>query len=327
MNYLLHSLPSCFTNSNGGRPQKCTTKMHQTIVSSVYRAIICGSSVLITLTWFRTSSGAARSLTITVDSFSLTIDLSPPSVSSLFRKKRGCKTLPISDHHCKLRWDFSKACFADGMAEPASDFYLAVVQDESTVAFLLSGPTSPSPLSRREHVFGRRSFTTRAAFPGGGGEIEIECSGGAMRVAVDGRAALVVKRLAWKFRGNERIVVGGADVEFYWDVFNWVAGGGHGVFVFQVGEGGVWAEMGAEEKKMMRRSSASAAGASPAGASSAGSWSSVMQWSEEGSWCSSLSSASSRTSSSSSWSTSGGNGRRSGFSLMLYAWDLDCSIE
>lgn len=233
--------------------------------------------------------------------------------------------MPISDHPCKLAWDFSKACFADGMAEPASDFYLAVVQDESTVAFLLSGPTSPAPLSRREHVFGRRSFATRAAFPCGGGEIEIECSGGAMRVAVDGRAALVVKRLAWKFRGSERIVVGGADVEFYWDVFNWVAGGGHGVFVFQVGEGGVWAEMGAEEKKMMRRSSAAAAaGASPAAVSSAGSWGSVMQWSEEGSWCSSLSSASSRTSSS---STPGGNGRRSGFSLMLYAWDVDCSIE
>lgn len=65
---------------------------------------------------------------------------------------------------------------------------------------------------------------------------------------VDGKTNLVVKRLAWKFRGNERIYVGRVELEFFWDVFSWVnnsdnnsnnTNGGHGVFVFQVGDGGV----------------------------------------------------------------------------------------
>lgn len=38
-------------------------------------------------------------------------------------------------------------------------------------------------------------------------EIAVELCGGILKVTVDGEVKLVVKRLAWKFRGNERLVI------------------------------------------------------------------------------------------------------------------------
>ena len=69
-------------------------------------------------------------------------------------------------------------------------------------------------------MFGRRNYVSRAQFLGTKHEIGIECSGGVLKVKVDGEIRLVVKRLTWKFRGNEKIYVGGIEVEFFWDVFN-----------------------------------------------------------------------------------------------------------
>jgi len=143
--------------------------------------------------------------------------------------------------------------------------------------------------------------------------IEIECGGGggAMRVKVDGETRLVVKRLAWKFRGYEKIFIDGIEVEFYWDVLSWVVNGaeesnsngnganGHGVFVFHVGDGTVWPEMVGAEKKLIKKSV---------------SGSSVLQWAEESSECG-------RTSCSSSTKSCGSNA--TGFSLLLYAWTVN----
>lgn len=123
-----------------------------------------------------------------------------------------------------------------------------------------------------------------------------------------------------------RFFISGNAVDFFWDVFNWVksegsaGAGGPGVFVFQVGEGGIWPEViGAEGKLMKRCLSSSAAaggiGSTPAAAfpamSPAGSNSSVLQWAEESS------SDGGRSSCSSSSRSGGING---GFSLLLYAW-------
>lgn len=162
-------------------------------------------------------------------------------------------------------------------------------------------------------MFGRRSYTTRAHFSGTKHEIGIECAGGVLKVNVDGETKIVVKRLSWKFRGNERITVGGVEVDFYWDVFNWVSvnggGHGHGVFVFQVGDGGVWPEMVGPEKRLMRKSSPVVGSMSPAA-----SCSSVLLWAEESS-DGGRSSCSSCTRSSSGSAEGGG-----GFTLLLYAW-------
>lgn len=256
----------------------------------------------------------------------------------------------LTDHgHCrklKLFWDFTRAEFSQNSAEPESNFYIAITCNSKVEFFLgdlLDDFTRRSRLiftrysseysallSRREHVFGQRNYVTRAEFMGSKHEFEIECGGGVLKVKIDGEMRLVVKRLAWKFRGNERIVIGGVEVEFYWDVFNWVNkscnvhkngngnGHGHGVFVFQIGDGaGVWPEMVGAEKKLMRKSLSSAGvsgGLPPAMMSSVSlptspSCSSVLQWAEESSDCGRSSCSSTRS-----------YGSGGGFSLFLYAW-------
>ncbi|BAT99626.1 hypothetical protein VIGAN_10111300, partial [Vigna angularis var. angularis] len=54
------------------------------------------------------------------------------------------------------------------------------------------------------------------------------------------------------------VFIDGVEVEFYWDVLSWVVDSendnGYGVFVFQVGDGGVvWPEMVGPEKKLMKK--------------------------------------------------------------------------
>ncbi|KAK9146654.1 hypothetical protein Sjap_006557 [Stephania japonica] len=237
----------------------------------------------------------------------------------------------------QLSWDFARAKFTSNSAEPDSCFYVAI-SSNSYIEFLLgdhlpneAGASReyavPSVLSRREHVFGGKSsstYSTRAQFLGSKHEIGIECSGGELKVKVDGKVGLLVKRLGWKFRGNEKIVVGGSDVEFYWDVYNWIVsggggGGGHGVFVFQVGDGGVWPEIAGLEKRLMRKTmllSPSSACSPSSMVSKSSTWSSscssVLQWAEESNDGGRSSCASSRS--------CGSNG---GFSLLLYAWKSD----
>lgn len=177
-------------------------------------------------------------------------------------------------------------------------------------------------------MFGRESYESRANFSGSMHEIGIECSGGMLVVKVDGEISLVIKRLVWKFRGNERIYVGGLEVEFFWDVFNWInndscnsLGGanGHGVFIFQVGDGGVWPQMVGPEKRLMRKSMSMGGSSSTPPAlslsSPSPSCSSVLQWAEESSDCG-------RSSCSSSTTRSCGS-NIGGFSLLLYAWRKD----
>lgn len=177
-------------------------------------------------------------------------------------------------------------------------------------------------LSRREHVFGSMSFVSRGEFMGSKREIEIECDIGDMmlRVKIDGEVCLVVGRLEWKFRGNEKINIDGIEVEVYWDVLSWVVnrdnGNGYGVFVFQVGDGVVWPEIVDNEKRFMKKSLPeftmvpTTSIISPSRLSSE-----VLQWAEDssdGGRRSSCSSSSSRS--------CGSNG---GFSLLLYAWRRD----
>ncbi|KAK6911427.1 Protein of unknown function DUF868, plant [Dillenia turbinata] len=310
--------------------------MPQSLITCIYQTQICNSPTYLTLTWSKTLF--SHSLTIyAADTFSLTISLYP-STFSFFRNKPGSKSISLTNHHyqrIKLYWDFTSAEFTQNSAEPDSCFYIAIscnarlefflgdLLDEAlrrSGAFSIRQPTEPMLLSCREHVFGRKNYMTRAEFLGSKHEIEIECSGGSLKVKVDKEMRLVVKRLAWKFRGNEKILIGGFEVEFFWDVFNWVASGhggnngGHGVFVFQIGDGGVWPEMIGPEKRLMRKSLSGSASASLPSMSlmRSPSCSSVLQWAEE-------SSDGGRSSCSSTRSYGSGVG----FSLLLYAWRRD----
>ncbi|KAJ6757322.1 SULFATE/THIOSULFATE IMPORT ATP-BINDING PROTEIN CYSA [Salix koriyanagi] len=264
-----------------------------------------------------------------------------------FETNQGSKSLYLTHHHyqrIKLYWDFTRAEFSHNSAEPESCFYIAISCDARLEFFLgdlyseLSRRSGlvvtrqlghePALLSRREHVFGRESYVSRANFSGSMHEIGIECSGGMLVVKVDGEISLVIKRLVWKFRGNERIYVGGLEVEFFWDVFNWInndsrsslgGGNGHGVFIFQVGDGGVWPQMVGPEKRLMRKSMSMVGPSSTPPAlslsSPSPSCSSVLQWAEESSDCG-------RSSCSSSTTRSCGS-NIGGFSLLLYAWRKD----
>uniref|UniRef100_A0A803KPM2 Zinc knuckle CX2CX4HX4C domain-containing protein n=1 Tax=Chenopodium quinoa TaxID=63459 RepID=A0A803KPM2_CHEQI len=237
----------------------------------------------------------SHSLTIHApDLFSITISLQP-STFSIFRTRPGSKSIQLNQTHdhqnqnesqpkIKLYYDFTRAEFAQpNSAEPESRFYLAFIRN-GRLEFLLgdlredlsrrvgldrvdNNSAESTLLSRREHVFGRRIYATRSEFLGSTRSIEIECSGGTLKVKFDGELKVNVKRLAWKFRGNERMMVDGIAK--------------NGVFVFQVGEGGVWPEMVGPEKRLMRKNSPAPGTA----LSPAGSCSSVLQWAEESSDC------------------------------------------
>ncbi|GAB4835977.1 hypothetical protein Ancab_000896 [Ancistrocladus abbreviatus] len=327
-------IPACFSNPN--MVSSHLSQAPQNLTTCIYQVQLCNSPVLLTLTWSKTLH--SHSLTIYAsDCFCITISLSQ-STFSLFKNRPGSKSIQITQTHQKMKlyWDFTRSKFTPNSAEPDSSFYIALtcnsriefflgdLKDELTrrsgLSWVRGNSSGPTLLSRREHVFGRRNYVTRAQFMGTKHDIEIECSGGVLRVKIDGATCLAVKRLTWKFRGNEKILIDGKEVEFYWDVFNWVSNNGsannNGVFVFQVGDGGViWPEMVGPEKRLMRKSLSGAT--TPAAAvmlSPAGSCSSVLQWAEDSSDCGRSSSSSSSTNARSCGNSGGG------FSLVLYAW-------
>lgn len=86
------------------------------------------------------------------------------------------------------------------------------------------GPGNPILISRREHVVlpvAGRPYTTRTKLGGKEREISIDLGGAdagereaKMVVGLDGKRVIHVKRLRWKFRGNEKVEVdGGARVQ------------------------------------------------------------------------------------------------------------------
>ncbi|KAL3591263.1 hypothetical protein D5086_009903 [Populus alba] len=101
-----------------------------------------------------------------------------------FENKPGSKSIYLTRHHykkIKLYWDFTRAEFTHNSAEPESRFYIAI-SCNARLEFLLgdlcpeltrrSGLViarqlgEPALLSRREHVFGLRSYVSRANFLG-----------------------------------------------------------------------------------------------------------------------------------------------------------------
>lgn len=74
-------------------------------------------------------------------------------------------------------------------------------------------------------------------------EIQIDCGGrdySRLCFSVDGKKVLQIKRLKWKFRGNERVEIDGVNVQISWDVYNWLFekgnSDGHAIFMFKFEE-------------------------------------------------------------------------------------------
>lgn len=223
-------------------------RVSQNLVVCIYRCCIRGGTCLITVTWTKTLMGLC--VTIGVDD-SCNRSLCKLEIKPwLFTKRKGYKNLEA----CDVYWDLSSAKFGSS-PEPLGGFYVSVLVDKEMVLLLgdmkkeaLKKTKAASSLgavfiAKKEHVFGKRTFATKAQFSGDGEthDLVVECdtsvSDPCLVVCVDGKTLMEVKRLRWKFRGNETIVVNRVSVEVLWDVHSWFFGvpssPGNGVFMFR----------------------------------------------------------------------------------------------
>ncbi|RDY13340.1 hypothetical protein CR513_01755, partial [Mucuna pruriens] len=298
--------PSCFrpspTTEAQSPPAAPPSPPHSTISNlSVYNT----DRGPVSLTWSRSMVG--RSLHIQLHQHPF--DSPPfPSLSFnlyirpfLFWKKHGAKKLASNTH---LLWNFSKAKFGSG-PEPISGFYVALVVNKHMTLLVgdatkdaYSKSKAHEPNSRqllvlqKEHVFADRVYATRATFGGKTREIQIDCGyrdHSRLCFSVDGEKVLQIKRLKWKFRGNERIEVDGVHVRISWDLYNWLFhkdnAHAHAIFMFKFEEDeeedrnlvGLWNLGGFEMGKSWSSSSVSSSAGSFGGGSSVLEWSSVEE--------------------------------------------------
>ncbi|XP_028770718.1 uncharacterized protein LOC114740511 [Neltuma alba] len=251
----MRDFPSCF-GENGVQiadsSSSNTGKTAQNLVTCVYQCRIRGRSCLITVTWSKNLMG--QGLSVGIDDSSnqclCKVDIKP----WLFSKRRGCKSLEAYSCKIDVYWDLSSAKFAAG-PEPLEKFYVGVVVDRQMVLLLgdltkeafkktnaIPLPSNAVCVAKREHIFGKKVFGTKAIFSDNGQvhDLVIECdtisvSDPRLIIRIDGKTVLQVKRLRWKFRGNHTILVDGVAVEVLWDVHNWLFGSslGNAVFMFR----------------------------------------------------------------------------------------------
>ncbi|CAH1429716.1 unnamed protein product [Lactuca virosa] len=230
-------------------------KTSQNTTTCVYQTQVGGSSRNVTVVWEKNTMN--HSLDISIDSVSSEvhpnhkIDLKP----WCFWAKKGCKTIEVDSYQIELYWDFRSANYL-ASPEPCSDFYVALIHEEEVV--LLIGDmkekvyrktqTRPAEVEaalvfKKEHIFGKKSFMTRAKFDPNGKECEIVverspvgCKDPEMWIRVDGIVVIHIKNLQWKFRGNQTVLINKQPIEVFWDVHTWLfsnRGSGHGLFVFK----------------------------------------------------------------------------------------------
>lgn len=220
---------------------------------SVYRTKLAGQCRLITVTWCKNL--LLHGLCVSVQSpnsddiYRCKVELKPWH----FWKKQGSKHFVVDGRMVDVIWDIKSAKF-NGETEPQSEYYVAVVCEEEVVlllgnlkkdAYRKTGcPPSlidPILISRREHVFGKKKFCTRiqlsekGRFHGISIEVNNSDSDPELEIKIDGELAFRVKRLQWKFRGNESLKIGDNCIEVYWDVHDWLfrSGPRHGIFIFK----------------------------------------------------------------------------------------------
>ncbi|XWS64665.1 hypothetical protein CRYUN_Cryun05aG0022600 [Craigia yunnanensis] len=251
----MRDFPSCF-GENGVQVADSslsnTSKNAQNLVTRVYQCRIRGRSCLITVTWSKNLVGQGLSVGIddSANQCLCKVDIKP----WLFSKRKGSKSLEAYSCKIDIYWDLSSAKFGSG-PEPLEGFYVGIYANKQMVlllgdmrkeAYKKTGST-PVPstavfVAKKEHVFGKRVFGTKAQFCDNGQihDLIIECdtigvNDPCLIIRLDGKALMQVNRLRWKFRGNHTILVDGMTVEVYWDVHNWLFGTslGNAVFMFK----------------------------------------------------------------------------------------------
>lgn len=258
------------------------TRSGQSAVTLVYRAVISGQSRLVTVTWCRNllahgmqvsiegSSGGGKDKSGGGREHASAGGIEGGGAKSCsackvemqpwhFWRKYGAKQFQVDGRPVDVVWDLRAARFSDE-PEPVSDYYVAVVSDEEVVlllgnqnkeAFRRTGSRPSLSLQdaamvcKKEHVFSKKRFLTRARFHEKGKlhDISIECSssnlsGGMdvdMAIKIDGCVNVLVKHLQWKFRGNDCISINKMKVQVYWDAHDWLFGTGmrQALFIFK----------------------------------------------------------------------------------------------
>uniref|UniRef100_A0A0C9RMX8 TSA: Wollemia nobilis Ref_Wollemi_Transcript_9890_1460 transcribed RNA sequence n=1 Tax=Wollemia nobilis TaxID=56998 RepID=A0A0C9RMX8_9CONI len=251
--------PSCFCvrNNRGGGEEEEEVGPQNLVTCTYWAELGVGGgrrrAVTVTVTWCKNGVGQGLCVGVGEEPGKLSfckVDLRP----WFFWRKQGLKRLDFDEATVWVFWDLSSARFGAG-PEPREGFYVAVVCGNEAALVLgdmkeaaLRRTRAGNPLteavlvSRKEHIFGNRYFATRARFGGSGRshEVGIECrtkgpDDPALLVSVDREPVMEVKRLRWKFRGNDTIYVEGVPVQFLWDVHDWLfsPGLGHAMFVFK----------------------------------------------------------------------------------------------
>lgn len=248
-----HPTPVPLTRSSSGSPQS--------LIMSIYRTKIASQSRLVTITWCKNLLLHGLSVSVSGpeghDHHHCKVELKP----WYFWRKYGSKQFVVDGKVIGVVWDLKAAKF-NGEVEPQSDYYVAIVSEDEVVlvvgdmkkdAFRRTGcrPALIDPVlvSRKEHIFGKKKFSTKVKFHERGKchEISVECNNSIsnhhvpeglspeMDIKIDGELATQVKHLQWKFRGNESIDVKEAKLDVYWDVHDWLFGSGprHAMFLFK----------------------------------------------------------------------------------------------
>lgn len=260
-------IPACFSSGDKATddPAATLSRSGQSVLMSVYQTKIADHCCLITITWCKNL--LLHGLSVTVQSldggdnqYRCKVELKP----WYFWRKQGSKQFVVDGTTVDVVWDLKAAKF-NGQTEPRSDYYVAIVSEEEVV--LLVGDLKkdayrrtgcrpaliePALVSRREHVIGKKKFSTRVKFHEKGSfhDISIEyCNNSTsiinntsfgeidpqMEIKIDGDVAIHVKHLQWKFRGNKCIYVNKTRVEVFWDVHDWLFSSvpKHAVFIFK----------------------------------------------------------------------------------------------
>uniref|UniRef100_A0A7N0TE40 DUF868 family protein n=1 Tax=Kalanchoe fedtschenkoi TaxID=63787 RepID=A0A7N0TE40_KALFE len=258
----MHESVAIPAGNKAGDPSSsaAVTKSGQCVFVSTYRTKLAGRCRLIAVTWFKDLLFHGLSIAIqgpdSETQYICKIQLKPWT----FWKRHGTKHFTVDHKPVTVAWDLRAAKFG-GETEPQASYYVALLCDGDAAlllgdmkaeAFRKTGcrPALIDPIlvSRKEHVFGRKRFSTKARFREKGGvhEISIECFKGeesdpnpnlTMAIRIDGERLVVVKHLQWKFRGNESVFVDGMRIEVFWDAHDWLFGSGtrNAVFVIKPG--------------------------------------------------------------------------------------------
>ncbi|KAK9126482.1 hypothetical protein Scep_015328 [Stephania cephalantha] len=158
---------------------------------------------------------------------------------NIFDKEKGDRAIESCSSRFEVSWDFSAAKYNAEGPDPISNFHITVMIDSEIAlrlgeaANVTGSPTAEfSLVSRREHLFGRTQYSTKAQLCDSGAthDIVIRCTGNGkgkacrdpeLSICIDEMQVICERSLQWKFRGNRVIYIDGQLVDVMWNFFDW----------------------------------------------------------------------------------------------------------